>query len=272
MVRFGICANMIAGDLRQGGVEVANEIKRFGYDYIELSLSDLCRLDAISFESVVETLKSSGLPCESCNNLFPPDLKLTGPERDPVRIRETIDIAMDRAAQLGASVVVFGSGPAKTAPDGYPLHLAMQQVEEVCRWLNPVALQHGITIVIEPLRPQECNLINTVKDGLDLAESLNLPAIALLADSFHMGVQGEDVRVLETCAPFLRHVHLARTVGRRYPSDPADFEHLKPLFEALSRANYQHRISVEAYCGNFTSEGQATLKLLKSLYQTFYLS
>ena len=59
---------------------------------------------------------------------------------------------LDRAARLGAGIVVFGSGPAKTVPPGFPKGEAILQLIELCRKLAPIAADNGIIIVIEPLR------------------------------------------------------------------------------------------------------------------------
>jgi len=61
-------------------VEIVEALAEIGYDYIELSLSDLTALPEPAFASLVERVNRSGIRCEACNNFFPgafPDGQVT---------------------------------------------------------------------------------------------------------------------------------------------------------------------------------------------------
>lgn len=52
-------------------------------------------------------------------------------------------------------------------------------------------------IVVEPMRRQECNFINTVVEGTAIVGKVNHPNVHLLFDVYHMLQNGEDQT---TCA------------------------------------------------------------------------
>ena len=91
-----------------------------------------------------------------------------------------VEKALKRAKALGVSNVVFGSGGAKNVPEGFPIEQGYEQIVTLLKRIAPVASGYGITIVIEPLRKAECNLINTFEEGCRLAKDVNDPAIRVL--------------------------------------------------------------------------------------------
>lgn len=70
---------------------------------------------------------------------------------------EYVEKALYRASQLGVEFIVFGSGPAKAVPEGFPMEVAWKQLVDLLRVMDTAAKKHSITIVIESLRKQECN-------------------------------------------------------------------------------------------------------------------
>lgn len=59
------------------------------------------------------------------------------------------------ARSLGASVIVFGSGKARNAPEGYPAQRTWDHLVAFARSLDPLAADNGITIAMEHLNRGE---------------------------------------------------------------------------------------------------------------------
>ena len=185
---------------------------------------------------------------------------LTGPDTDMDAIEAYVRRAFTRDEELGIKVCVFGSGPAKHVPEGFPMEKGFEQVVQICRLIGPIAAQHGITIVIEPLRKAECNLINTFAEGVELAKAANVENVKVLVDFYHLTVEHEPVgNIARDGALYLRHVHFANPNGRVYPvsADEADYA---PFMEALKQAGYDARISCEAYAENGFARDAAAAK------------
>ncbi|MGH9529894.1 MAG: TIM barrel protein, partial [Terriglobales bacterium] len=62
---------------------------------------------------------------------------------------------------------------------------AERQFVDFCKRIALEARTRNITIAIEPLRPQESNLINTMEEGPDLVAAVNDPNIQLNLYYYH---------------------------------------------------------------------------------------
>lgn len=252
-MKIGCCVNMVATQPDGIGIEFAERLSRYGYDYVELPLAEMMALSDEEFQVLSERLKQSGIPCETCNNFFPKTVRLTGGDVDLPEILDYAERALTRAESLGVSIVVFGSGGAKNVPQGFPLEEGYLQVVTLLRLLSPIAQKHQITIVIEPLRKAECNLINTFAEGCRLAEDVGreYTNVRVLVDFYHLSEEKEPVEhLLRQGAEYLRHVHFACSHGRCYP-EQAEEDNYQPFLAALKTVGYDARISVEAYTQDF---------------------
>src|SRR5262245_19896955 len=148
-MRFGCCANMLV-PLQQGtGAELVEQIAALGFDYLELPLARIAALGDDEFTAVRRHVAATGLATESCNDFFPPELQLTGPQADLSRALAYAQPALRRASQLGAKIVVFGSGPARTVAGGFPKTDAFEQLVRLLRELAPAAGKHGLAFAIQ---------------------------------------------------------------------------------------------------------------------------
>lgn len=262
-MKFGCCTNMIATAPDGTGVEFVERLAGLGFDYIELPLAEMSALSEGAFAALAERVERSGIRCEVCNNFFPKGMRLTGPHIDKAAIRSYVELAIGRAARLGVEVIVFGSGPAKQVPEGYPPEQGYRQVVELLREIAPRAEQQGIAIAIEPLRSAECNLINTFAEGCRLAGDVNSPNVKVLVDYYHLSQESEPVEhVARDGKAYLRHVHFARSLGRAFPA-AADGDDCAPFFHALKGAEYNRRISLEAYTDDFDAQAPAALAFFR---------
>jgi sugar phosphate isomerase/epimerase len=252
---------MIAPLVDPIGVEIVESLAEMGYDYIELSLSDLAALPDQDFDRLVERVNRSGLRCEACNNFFPRRIPLTGAQ---ARLDDALAYAagaMDRAARIGAGTIVFGSSGAKNVPAGFPMSLAWNQIVALLKRLGPMAAQRSITIAIEPINKTEANIVTLAAEGLRLAREVDHPSVQLLIDFYHLAMEKEDLAIVAAAGTSLRHVHFAQMKGRGFPSEADDA--CREFFRALHRIGYARRCSVEAYTADFATEAPKALSVLK---------
>lgn len=291
-MRFGCCGSLVAAGPDRTGVEVVERLAEYGYDYIELPLAEMMALDGGAFRALRARVEASGLRCEACNNFFPGKIRLTGPETDPAGIREYYLRALDRAAELGAQVVVFGSAGAKRVPDGFPMERAWEQVLEVTRGAGAEAARRGITIAIEPVRRPDCNIINTFEEGVFMAQQAGMDSVKVLVDIYHLECERESPNAVRRWgAEYLRHVHFSnpaipeidgvvapeniramfegeldrRGWWRTWPSFPEEWDYV-PFIQALKGCGYDGRVSIEAPVKDFDGQARRTLAFLKEAF------
>lgn len=263
-MKFGCCGNMLV----QNGVGdfIAPVIKQLGYDYIELPLARLEQLSQQDFNGVEQNLKNSGISCDICNILFPSQIKLFSSDTNDKQINDYLNRAFLRAQRLGVQYVVFGSGPSRTVPEYMDSSEAWSRLVDITRYIGDIAGVYGITVLIEPLRRQECNIVNSVGEGLKLAKHVEHPDVKLLTDFFHLRKEEEDPSVILEAKDYIKHVHIANTRNRVFPKQLEE-DNYAPFIEALKKINYDAGISVESYTSDFEKDAQEALHFLKSNFK-----
>ena len=175
-VTIGYCARL----------EELGAVRAAGFDYAELRTSEIASLSDPDFEKLAEDLKRNGPPVPVTYLFIPAAIKLTGPAVDETQQMEYVRKALARVSRLGATTVVLGSGPARSFPEGFAKDVAFRQLVAFCRRIAPEARARDIVIAIEPQRPQESNLVNSVAEGLELVRAASDPAIQLTVDFYHV--------------------------------------------------------------------------------------
>lgn len=105
-------------------------------------------------------------------------------------------------------------------------------------------------------------MINSVAEGACLVAAANHPSVKLLADYYHMALEGEP------CSDIVRvggvaHTHIAAREGRLYPTVME--EGFADFFRALKASGYDGLLSVEGRTEDFAADAPAALKLLHQL-------
>ncbi len=235
-----------------------------GYSFLESTVAAMLkpREDEAAFRAALKEYKAAGLPCRVLNCFIPGELKITGPTADMAALEEYVTVALRRAEEAGVDTIVFGSGGARNYPEGFSHAQGFEQIKAFCRMLGPIAAKHKVTIVLEPLYRKGCNNLNTVAEGAALVRELDDPAIRLLADSFHVLHNEECLEDIVTHGDLIRHVHVASVPKRLAPgTDECD---LAPFFNALKRANYSWRVSIEAHFPEPAKDLRLSLAAMKS--------
>jgi sugar phosphate isomerase/epimerase len=246
------------------GQEASPLFAELGFDYIELPLAQVMEHSDEAFRNLCNTIKAEGIPLEACNNFFPASIRLTGENAVLANALEYAKSAAERAAKMGAKIIVLGSAGAKNIPTGFPYEKACDQFKELLIKLQDIVQRYDITIVLENLNKTESNFVNTVGEGLNFVNEVSLPNIKVLADYYHMRMENENFEVIKKAGNDLRHLHIASKEGRLFPKE-TDGEDYKHFFALLKSINYNGRISAEAYSKNLAIDGAASLKLLRSL-------
>jgi sugar phosphate isomerase/epimerase len=240
--------------------------KAAGFDYLELGTAEIAALADADFEKAVADIKQLGLPIPATNLFLPATLKVTGPQIDREQQMAYVRKAFDRLSRLGTQIVVFGSGGARRVPDGFAKDEAFKQLVEFGRRIAPEARTRGITVVIEPLRREETNIINSAAEGLALVEAIGDPNFQLMIDFYHLASEREDPAIVLRANQHIRHLHMANPQGRVYPLEWEEYDYA-PFFANLRKIGYDKRISIEGSAKDFTSEAPRAIALLRRAFK-----
>ncbi|MDR2232887.1 MAG: sugar phosphate isomerase/epimerase [Tannerella sp.] len=258
--RIGVCTS----------VNNAPLLKQAGCSYVEIGINNffMPAQNDSAFAANLKSATESVLPVSAGNTFFPGNIKLVGPEANIDAALRHADIAMQRAKQTGTHIFVLGSGGARRIPEGFDAEKAMDQFIELCKQLALLGEKYNVVIVIEPLRKQETNFINTVRQGTEIVRKVNHPNLRVLADFYHMAVEDEDAQAIIEAGELLYHCHIAEEAERTSPGIKGD--DFTAYFKALKSINYKGSLSLECNWKNFEQEvisGVAEVKRqIRSIY------
>ena len=161
----------------------------------------------------------------------------------------------------GIGFIVFGSGGSRSVPEGWSKEDAAAQIVDVLRHIAPAAERHGVTIVMEPLNSGECNILNSLAEAAEVVEKAEHPSVKLLADLYHMAVDGESPSEIGRFAAIIRHVHVAELEKRTAPG--VDGDDFRPYLKALAAGGFSGGISMECLWGDLADEVPKAVEYLR---------
>ena len=119
---------------------------------------------------------------------------------------------------------------------------------------------NDITIVIEPLNTKESNVLNSVAEGVKLAQDVNRTSIRVLADFYHMDEENEPLDDLVQYADWLEHIHVADT-GRRAPGT-GSYPYTE-FVQKLHQSGYDGLVSIECRWEDLAAEAGPAAQFLR---------
>lgn len=252
-IEIGVCT----------GIENSILLKKFGFDYIEDSVSKfLVPNDSEEkFAENLTKLKVSGMELYSIISFLPGTLKCVGPDDNTEAILKYAETAFRRMHQTTAKYLVFGSGGSRRVPDGFDKAKAKSQFIDINKKVAVLADKYDVTIVLEPLNYTETNLMNTLEEGIDYTNEVNHPRVRLLADIYHMLKNEEPAQSIVKAGKLLKHAHIAEKENRTAPGIAGD--DFRPYFSALKKINYKGRVSLECRWKDMETELPLALKTLR---------
>ena len=248
------------------GLKGLEGAKAAGFDYAELATTEITGLSDADFDAAVEQAQKVGLPTPNANLFLPGTLRLTGPDAvSPEEQLAYVKKAFTRLNRLRVRTLCFGSGGARRVPDGFSKEAAFAQLVAFGKRIAPEAKANGITVVIEPLRRQETNIINTTAEGLALVKAVDHPNFELLIDFYHLASEKEDPAIILEARDHIRHLHMANPEGRIFPQRWEEYDYA-PFFANLRRIGYTGGISVEASSKDIPTEAPRAIALLRRAF------
>ncbi|MGB9752302.1 MAG: xylose isomerase [Roseiflexus castenholzii] len=207
------------------------------------------RLAEAGVAAAARMLRDAGLHCSSlCRGGWFP--AATRAER-AARIDDNRR-AIEEAAALGADVLVLVCGP---APDR-DIRAARAMVEEGIAAILPDAIDHGVTLGIEPLHPMfaaDRSVITSLGEAVALAERFDSPRVGVVIDAYHVWWDAGVYDLIQRCGRRTVAYHVSDWIvplpdvlnGRGMMGDGVI--ELRSLREAVDAAGYRGFIEVEIF-------------------------
>jgi sugar phosphate isomerase/epimerase len=245
----------ICNEIYQGWTfhDACRSIRTIGYTGIEIApftLSETPRTISMDERRQYRAIMSSdGLLFAGLHWLMvaPKGLHVTTPD-DAVRdkswahIRDLVDLCAD----LGdGGVMVFGSPQQRSTIGGSTVSDAKKRFTEGLASVAGHAMERGVTILVEALPSNQCDVINTLEEAAQIVGNIASPAVRTMFDTHNSADETEPAAVLiDRYFDLIRHIHVNEMDGRHPGRGDYDF---KPVFKTLRDRQYEGWISLEAF-------------------------
>lgn len=152
----------------------------------------------------------------------------------------------DACADMGGTVLVFGSPLQRNIEEGMSREQAMDNAAEVFRDAMPALGDRGVFLCMEPLTPKETNFINTCAEAMELGALIDHPNFVLHQDVKAM-LGAESKSIPELIHEFKEHTgHFHVNDTNLLGPGMGDTQYL-PIFKALLESGYDGWVSVEVF-------------------------
>ena len=153
---------------------------------------------------------------------------------------------IDLCGALGPGpVMVLGSGKQRNAVGGSTVREAEERLKDGLAEVASQAEQQGVTILLEPLAPHLCDVVNSLERGVEIVKEINHPAVWTMFDTH--GAVDEKLphdQLVKKYYKYIRHIHLNEMNGGYPGSGSYDF---RPVLQALKDLSYNGWVSVEVF-------------------------
>lgn len=192
---------------------------------------------------------------------------------DPA-VKESFDTTMrqiiDAAGALGSTGVIMV--PAFNGQKPCKPH-TLETRDFLCGQLHELgeyALQHGTTIILEPLNRKEAFYLRLVADAAAICRDADSAGVKCMGDFWHMQEETSDYGAFMSAGvKYLQHVHIASRGRRLMPGEDGEKDNYVGGFKALKEMGYQNYVSFECGTkGNRKETLTAAVNLLRSQWET----
>lgn len=248
--RIAVCSGTFQG---WSFAEACKGAVRTGYEGIEIAphllSDDPNSLSAARRRELRDIRESEGLLYAGLHNMLkaPRRLHLTTPDR--FRRERSWDYfrgLVDLCADLGDDgLMVLGSARQRDTVDGATRREARSRLAEGLAKVAPDAEARQVRILLEPLAPHLCDVVNNLAEAIAIVEPIGSPAVQSMFDT-HNAVgetlpHGEAIRKYDR---YIKHVHVNELDGRHPGTGNYDF---KPVLQALKDLAYPGWVSLEVF-------------------------
>ena len=249
--RLAVCNELFE---KRDFAESCRLTRKAGWQGIELAPFTLAEnattLDDDARRQYRDIMRSEGVEFVGLHWLMvgPPGLHVTTPDA-AVRRKSWDYVAglVDLCADLGPNgVMVFGSPKQRSSTGGLSPTEATRNFVEGIASIAPRAAERGVTICIEPLSPDQTDVLLTLDEAASIVAEIGSPAVRTMYDSHNAIREREPHETLvDRHFGIIRHVHVNEMNGSHpRPGGGHDF---KPVLQVLKSRGYTGWVSMEVF-------------------------
>lgn len=170
--------------------------------------------------------------------------------------RDAIDEAIAYAVEIGTKNIHVMAG-FSDGPDAQKTFLTN------LRYASAGAVEHGLTILIEPLNAFDAPgyFLNTTQHAAEIIDTVKAPNLKLMFDCYHVGrTEGDVIGTLRRCLPIVGHIQFAAVPDRGAP-DHGEVDY-QSVFQAVADLGWTSPLGAEYKPTGDTDQSLGWMKAL----------
>ncbi len=256
--------------------EACAAIRSIGYTGIEIAPFTLSEnasnLTAQDRAAIRRTIIDNGLSFVGVHWILAAPKDLHATTSDPAQrertwrfIADLIELSADlRTSDNDEPVLVFGSPKQRSTTNGVAPAQAVEHMREGLARLSPFAEERRVTVLLEPLSPDQCDVVNSLEEAAAIVTEIDSPGIQTMFDVHNAVAESmPHSALIERYFPHIRHIHVNEIDGKEPGTGNYDFGE---LLSTLTKLKYTGWVSLEAF--DFSRDprvvGSAALRHLES--------
>ena len=262
-MRYGMNLLLWAGDVNDDLLPVLEQLKKLGFDGVELPVFDLNvdkwttwakRLDDLGLARTAVTVRGEE------DNPISPDPAVRA--KAVQAMERTLDCCQAVGAELLAgpfhSALGLFSGQGPTDDEWKRSVQYMQAVAEHAQRVD-------VMLSVEYLNRFEAYLLTCAADTVRYINDVDHPNCRMLYDTFHANIEEKDVaEAIRISAPHTNHVHISENDRSTPGAGSVDWQ---TNFDTLDEVGYDGWLMIEAF-GLALPELVAATKIWRRMYQS----
>lgn len=232
-------------------------LKKAGWQGIEIApftlQNDATTLPAERRKEVRDIVQSEGLEFVGLHWLTvgPTGLHVTTPDEAMRKhswdfVRRLVDLCADLRKGDSGGVMVFGSPMQRKTTGGLSRQQATAHFIEGVRSITGHLEDLGVTLLVEALPSEQCDVIGSLDEAIEVVRTVNSPAVRSMFDS-HNAIEETTphAELVEKHWDFIRHIHINELDGSYVrPDGGYDF---KPILQIAKDRNFDGWVSMEVF-------------------------
>jgi D-psicose/D-tagatose/L-ribulose 3-epimerase len=253
----------IIGDAGFTGVEIAS--------FTLVKEKGVSELDAAKRKEMVQDMKNAGIECVGLHWLLaPPPKGLHFTTPDAAVRKNTVaylDELIDFCGDLGGTAMIFGSPKQRNTVGGATVDDAKKYFAEGLAAVADHAKARNVKVLVEHLGSDQTDVVNTLKESMDIVKAVNHPNIDLMFDFHNTPDETEEfITLVKRHYNNIQHVHVQEMDGQYLGAGSSSGSYVES-FQYLKDMNYDKWVSLEVF--DFNPGGkkiaEESMKSLKAI-------
>ena len=245
-MKFGVNTQIWVAPFQQSDLGLIDKVAELGFDVIELGF--FSAEPPFNVADVKQRLKSTGLSAGICTFLSA-DRDISS--ADPDSRRRGIEFMKAMIANLAALGGGVFSGPIYAElfrKRWLPKDQRAAEWERCATSLREIAKSaetQGVTIALEPLNRFETDFMNLSEQAVRMVEDVGSPAVGILLDTFHMGIEEKNqADAIRRAGKYLKHFHTCENDRGTPGTGQVKWTEVR---DALKSIGYDRIVAIEGF-------------------------